>query len=269
MSSRLKYIGILAAVMCFALPATAAMAEDGVAARSGTLRAGPGTNFPSIDQVSRGDDLNIYGCTEDYAWCDVSVNDERGWFPGSRIDYLDDGREVVISEVGPSIGIAILGFSVGEYWGAHYHNRSFYRQERRFENFNRYSGPGRPQQPGPRPGVNAPRPGFNRPPGQPFVAPNQQAPRPQYQPQQQRSQRPDQVDPRQQHVRPPRPQFEQQAPRPQVQAPRPQPQVQAPRPQVQAPRPQPQVQAPRPQPQVQAPRGPAPARNCGKGCLDP
>lgn len=245
MQSRLKLIGLAAATaLALIVPAGAASAADGVVLRSGTLRAGPGSDFPSVDQLSRGEDIQIYGCTTDYAWCDVSNDDNRGWFPGSRIGYVEDGRRVVITEAGPSIGLAILGFSVGEYWGEHYHNRSFYNRWHRYEGFDRYNGPRGPRPDwnnGPRPNNPNWRNDAPRPPAQP---------RPDWQ-----NRQPNNYVRPSPRVEPTRPQFEQQRPRqefrPQVQQ---QPHVQAPRPQIQqAPRPQPQVQqAPRPQPQAPA-----------------
>ncbi len=241
MQSRLKLIGLATATaLALIVPAGSALAaSDGIVMRSGTLRAGPGTDFPSVDQFSRGEEIQIYGCTVDYNWCDVSNDDSRGWFPGSRIGYLEGGRRVVITEAGPSLGLAILGFSVGTYWGEHYHNRPFYNRWHRYEDFHRY-GPPR----GPQPGWdnNRPRPGFEgdrpRPQGQQF---RQEQQRPEFRPQPQA----------------PRPEF-----RPQPQAPRPEFRPQ-PQPQMQAPRPQPQMQAPRPQLQA-----PAPAQGCNrKDCI--
>lgn len=268
MQSRLKLIGLAAATaLALIVPAGAASAAEGVVLRSGSLRAGPGSDFPSVDQLSRGESIEIYGCTVDYAWCDVSNDDNRGWFPGSRVGYVEDGRRVVITEAGPSIGLAILGFSVGQYWGEHYHNRSFYNRWHRYEDFDRYGPPRGPRpgpgwtpggpRPGPTPGWdnNGPRPGWQHNGPRPEF--QQQRPRPDFQ--QQR----------------PQPQFQQQRPQPQFQQQRPQPQFQQPRPQpqVQQPRPQPQFQQPRPQPQVQQPRPqfqPQPQtndQNCGKHCV--
>lgn len=261
MQSRLKLIGLAAATaLALIAPTSAALAaSDGIVLRSGTLRAGPGTDFPSVDQFSRGEEIQIYGCTVDYNWCDVSNDDNRGWFPGSRIGYLEGGRRVVITEAGPSLGLAILGFSVGSYWGQHYYNRPFYGRRDRYEDFHRY-GP-RPDwnnaprpQPGwdnrPRPGWdNRPRPEYRPEPPRPEFRPQPQAPRPEFRPQPQA----------------PRPEF-----RPQPQAPRPEfrPQPQAPRPEFRPPAPQPQIQAPRPQPQIQAPRPqpqpPAPTHGCSR-----
>jgi uncharacterized protein YraI len=121
-----------ALIAATSVPALADTA-DGVARSSGTLRAGPGTQYPAVDHISRGDDLEIYGCTIGYQWCDVSVDGNRGWFQGSRISYDEDGRQVIIQDVGPQIGIGILGFGAQDYFQQHYRDRPFYGQYRQFD----------------------------------------------------------------------------------------------------------------------------------------
>eukprot|EP01037_Dinobryon_pediforme_P038869 gene38869-47147_t len=75
---RLRPISIALAAAAFMAAGTlAAEAADGFARSSGVLRAGPGTDYPVVDDVSRGDDLEIFGCTSGYSWCDVEVDDSR------------------------------------------------------------------------------------------------------------------------------------------------------------------------------------------------
>jgi uncharacterized protein YraI len=136
-SKLLAATAILAAVMT--LPA-AAQAADAIAQHSGTLRAGPGSDFPEVDHISSGDSLQVYGCTDGYDWCDVSDGDNRGWFPGSRIAYMRDGSEEILPEVATVVGIGIVGFAVDEYWGAHYHSRPWFNREHYF--VGHYHGPG-------------------------------------------------------------------------------------------------------------------------------
>ncbi len=160
----------LAAILAF--PA-AASAADGVAVRSGTMRAGPGTDYPSVDHVESGEDLEVYGCLRGYSWCDVSNGDNRGWYQGSRIAFERGGRRVYLPDVAPEFGIGILGFGAGTYWNEHYRDRPFYDQRNRFDRNDNRPGtpnlpppdyrPGRPNQPPPdyRPG--RPNNGDNRP----------------------------------------------------------------------------------------------------------
>ncbi|MDR3375952.1 MAG: SH3 domain-containing protein, partial [Ancalomicrobiaceae bacterium] len=110
---------------------TPAAAVEGWARLSGTLRAGPESDYPAITRVARGDALDVFGCLSGYDWCDVAVGGERGWFPGSRIELASDGRRVRMSRsVAGGIGLSILSFGMTDYWASHYEGRSFYRDDR-------------------------------------------------------------------------------------------------------------------------------------------
>jgi uncharacterized protein YraI len=98
----------------------AANASTGFATSSGTLRAGPGTSYPRVNSVSRGEELVIHGCTSQYTWCDVTAGKDRGWYLGSRIAFDYQGRRVVVSEYGASSGIVVVSFVFTDYWSAYY-----------------------------------------------------------------------------------------------------------------------------------------------------
>lgn len=129
MQTRSIVYGLTLALGVLALPANASAAE-GYARSSGTMRAGAGSDYPTIMHVARGTGLEIYGCTRRYAWCDVSADGERGWFPGSRIDFDRDGRRIRLSEGAGALGLTILTFGMADYWGSHYSDRSWYGQSR-------------------------------------------------------------------------------------------------------------------------------------------
>lgn len=112
-----------------AMPASA-FAADGFARSSGSLRAGAGSDYPTVARVSRGDELEVFGCLRRYTWCDVAVDDERGWFPGNRIGFLRDGRRVTLSDDAGLLGLTIVTFGMADYWGDHYSDRSWYQERR-------------------------------------------------------------------------------------------------------------------------------------------
>ena len=254
-----------------ALPG-AASAQDAFARSSTWLRAGPGTQYPNVVRVSRGEPIDIYGCLRGRSWCDVSASGDRGWMRGSAIDYVYQGRRVIITDPFAA-GVAVLSFGLADYWNDHYRNRSWYRQDRYWRGPDWDRRPGRIGGPGPNrpphvgPGPDRPPhvgPGPNRPP---HVGPGPNRP-PHVTP---GPNRPPHVGPR-----PERPQMERPRPeRPQMQRPRPErPQMQRPerpqmqqrpeRPQMQQQRPErPQMQ-PRPQGGNSGGRGPAcpPGGNC-------
>lgn len=130
MSTRSILLGLtLAAAAALALPASASAAE-GYARSSGSLRAGAGTDYPRVASVNAGEGMQVYGCTRSYRWCDVSVGGDRGWFAGSNIEYVNDGRRVRLAPGAAIVGLAIVGFSMSNYWGSYYSDRPFYRENR-------------------------------------------------------------------------------------------------------------------------------------------
>lgn len=106
----------------------AASAADGYLTANVNLRAGPDISYPRIDTLPAGGSVNIYGCTDGWAWCDVSYRGDRGWIAGNYIDYYQNDRPMPVPSYGAQIGIPIISFIIGNYWGQHYSHRSFYRQ---------------------------------------------------------------------------------------------------------------------------------------------
>jgi len=104
----------------------AAVAETAYTNRVANLRAGPGRDYPVVLQVPPGRPVEVAGCLEDYAWCDVIAGSDRGWMYSGTLEYPYEGHRVVILNEGPAIGLPILGFSVGPYWDTYYRNRPWY-----------------------------------------------------------------------------------------------------------------------------------------------
>jgi uncharacterized protein YraI len=154
---RMKPLALALAAGLIAAPG-AAFAIDGFASRSGPLRAGPANTYPQVDYVRAGDGLDIYGCLRGYTWCDVNTGDNRGWFAGSRIRFLVNGRYRALPDYAPMIGIGIIPFVLDDYWGMHYRNRPWFDR-----------GPWRRPPPPPPGGVRPPPPpppgGLHPPPG--------------------------------------------------------------------------------------------------------
>lgn len=177
---RLTFTGVGVALALFALPQTAS-AEEGFARVSGSLRAGPASNYPRVANVVRGETLEVYGCLRRYTWCDVSNGEDRGWYQGSRLGFARNGRNLTLSNGSALLGLSILSFGLGDYWGSHYENRSWYN-DRRWNRDRTRPTSGRPGdvqsdgfgQPRYRNGQpRNPRP-YNPAPTDPQVAPTQQ-----------------------------------------------------------------------------------------------
>ena len=116
---------LVLAVLAVSIPAWAA--GYAYVSTSVYLRAGPRIGYPVVVTLLPQSSVFVHGCLPDYAWCDVSFAGQRGWVNASYLDYPYHGEFVSITYYGPSLGIAVFSFSIGDYWGHHYEHRPWYR----------------------------------------------------------------------------------------------------------------------------------------------
>lgn len=116
------------ALALLAIAALPAMAADGFVTGNVNLRAGPDTEYPIITVVPLGASVSIQGCTDGWEWCDVVTMGTRGWVSGGYIQYTYQDQRVVVQDYGARIGIPVISFVIGTYWGNYYRDRPFYRQ---------------------------------------------------------------------------------------------------------------------------------------------
>ncbi len=105
---------------------TSAFAADGYVTGNVNLRAGPDTSYPRVSMLDAGTPVAIEGCVNGWSWCDVAAGDNRGWVAGNFLQEEYQGQRVFVPEYGVQIGIPIVAFAFGAYWGEHYRNRSWY-----------------------------------------------------------------------------------------------------------------------------------------------
>ena len=152
----------LALVAVTLLAPLSALASDGYVNGYVNLRAGPGTRYPRLMTLQPGTAVAIHGCINGWRWCDVGTQGERGWIDGSYLQYPYGNRRVALSSYGSQIGIPIVSFILGAYWGDHYSNRSWYGERQRWSDPQyRYGQQGqgyRPQQ------VYRPQPNYHTQP---------------------------------------------------------------------------------------------------------
>ena len=157
----MKLRNLVVCALAAVLPAIAA-AQQARATKWVNLRAGPDRDYPLVASFGAGTPLAVQGCTDGFGWCDVVAPDgTRGWVYAGNIAYPYERREVPVIGYGAMIGIPIITFALGNYWGAHYNNRPWYRDRDRWEHRPSrpvYRPPVRPL-PGPRPPIGHPRPG--------------------------------------------------------------------------------------------------------------
>jgi uncharacterized protein YraI len=78
------------------------------------VRAGPSSQFPLVSWLPAVSSVRVVGCTSGWQWCDVVVGRTRGWVHARYLAGLARGRT------------PIVGFSVADYWDAHYRHRPWY-----------------------------------------------------------------------------------------------------------------------------------------------
>jgi len=99
---------------------TASASSVAVSTANVNLRAGPATSYPALTVVPQGSRIVTYGCLDDYAWCDVSFEQYRGWVSASYIQVVYNGSTVVLSAVvAPAVGVTVVTFD-RVYWDTYY-----------------------------------------------------------------------------------------------------------------------------------------------------
>ncbi|MFL9882972.1 SH3 domain-containing protein [Paraburkholderia agricolaris] len=148
---------LYAAAGLLALPAVASAQSQAYTNSSVNVRAGPARDYPVVTQLPGGVPVTVMGCISGYQWCDVAAPNLRGWVYAGRLSYPYQGSNVPVTSYGTVIGLPIVTFSIGTYWGNYYRGRPWYNQRSRWANH--------PPPPPPRPGAG--RPPGGRPPGGP------------------------------------------------------------------------------------------------------
>ncbi|WP_454902014.1 SH3 domain-containing protein [Variovorax gossypii] len=173
-----RWAGI--AAFALVLPLSAA-AQQAFTRGAVNLRAGPSGDYPLVARLAPGQPLEVVGCTSGYGWCDVVLPDGgRGWVWARNLDYAYQDQRVPLATYGAVIGVPIIGFAIGSYWGNYYRDRSWYGDRRWWGGMPpppvagwRPPPPIRPgwqPRPWPGPGFRPPGPGV-RPPPPPGIRP--------------------------------------------------------------------------------------------------
>jgi uncharacterized protein YraI len=113
-------------VALLALAPLGTFAQEAFTRQPANVRAGPDRDYPLVAQLGPGSPVRVMGCLEDWTWCDVAFDDNRGWVYGPFLLYGVQDDRVPLYTYGPSLGIAIIGFSLGGYWDEHYRQRPWY-----------------------------------------------------------------------------------------------------------------------------------------------
>lgn len=162
---------IRVALAALILP-VAAQAQQAFTNQGVNLRAGPGASYPVVAQLAPRTSLNVQGCVAGYQWCDVVLPDGlRGWVYAQSLSYPYQGQPVPLASYGAAIGIPLVTFALGSYWGSYYRDRPWYREPRYWGGRPppppppNWHPPGRPPHMGGGPGWNRPERPHGPPPG--------------------------------------------------------------------------------------------------------
>ena len=144
----------------------AAAAQEARTSQWANLRAGPQQDYPLVARLGPGTPLLVQGCTSGYGWCDVIAPDDlRGWVYAGNLVYPYQNAQVPVIGYGALIGLPIVTFFIGNYWGDHYRHRPWYGNRGRWEDRPPPRPPAFRPPPPPRPGIRPPPGEFRPPPG--------------------------------------------------------------------------------------------------------
>lgn len=118
----------IVALGMLAAPAMASAATTAYTNSAVSLRTGPDAGYPRVAALRAGTPLQVYGCINDWSWCDVGVGYDRGWVSAGYLDSYSRGHRVAVSRYGVNLGLPVIRFTFNSYWDSHYRNRAWYVQ---------------------------------------------------------------------------------------------------------------------------------------------
>jgi uncharacterized protein YraI len=118
----------LSSAFLMVLPTVATAQQLAYASKTVSMRAGPSRDYPVVATLLSGSSMTIYGCLQDYKWCDVVVGRYRGWVNSHGIVYPYQGENVPVMSYGSTLGLGIVSFNLGNYWDNYYTDYPWYPQ---------------------------------------------------------------------------------------------------------------------------------------------
>jgi uncharacterized protein YraI len=138
--------------MCLLALASVTTAQNAMTSDSADVYAGPDGSYPEVAQLDPDTPIQVMGCLNDWSWCDVAFEGNRGWLYSPDITYQYQGGYVPLYAYAPGLGVPVVAFSFDAYWGSYYDDRPFFEQREQWAH--RTVHHQRP--PGPRPSSGPP-----------------------------------------------------------------------------------------------------------------
>lgn len=97
---RRSWIAAVAFCAAMAIPGLAAAQTVAYAAGDGytNLREGPSSRYRVIARLYPGTRVDVLGCLDTRAWCDVVAQGIRGWVFSRRLEFLYSGRRYLVPD---------------------------------------------------------------------------------------------------------------------------------------------------------------------------
>ena len=138
---------------CVLALSAAASAQQAVTTAPVSVYAGPDDSYPQVAQLDTGAPVRVFGCLNDWSWCDVAYEDVRGWLYSPDLTYDYQDSYVPLYSYAPGLGIPVVQFTIGDHWDRYYHGRPWYAQRDEWE----HRGPPHHRRPpGPPPSAGPP-----------------------------------------------------------------------------------------------------------------
>ena len=97
------------ATIALSVAPSIAQAAQGFIVDQADLRAGPDEQFPSVDMLPAGAQVEVFGCLSGHTWCDVGFQQDRGWVSGQDLEVLYQSNRVKIVTIETEVVPAMTG----------------------------------------------------------------------------------------------------------------------------------------------------------------
>jgi uncharacterized protein YraI len=96
------------------------------------LRSGPDESFPIVASIPSKEHMELEGCLQNWTWCDISWNGQRGWVSGHAIEAIYQNKTSYVADIASTANVPVITYNTGTYWDTHYRTAPFYTQREHY-----------------------------------------------------------------------------------------------------------------------------------------